>query len=385
MTRSLVAAVVLLMTASAFAQSVVIDQIDIVTRRTSTEIVRAELRLPAGRAYTPAELDQALYRIRRLPFVVDASYAVETTSDGKHVMRVDVIDEHRFHYDFDVQGVATRGGYAVFLLGAGWRFFPGSNGVLDFDIGGAGAGGGGGGSGQFGDVSVQYTMYGIGGSSVFAGIGVSTRYDGSLVSPAALVGIPLTRTQTIRASYRRIGEANDSNSVLQAQWLFETSDDPYFARRGFEIAAGPYWQRFESERTIGSRNNPIHIETEIDSKGINAEGAMYRPLRKTSAAWLRGNVAILEDTGTTNGRERVPQKQRRGDAYIGLAHNFDGGRADETRFFRTRVELGVGYHLERYTQGDFTSDERSGAALFGGVTYRSRRGTFSLGVSYVMN
>src|SRR5206468_10809341 len=98
--------------------------------------------------------------------------------------------------------------------------------------------------GHFGDLSARYTAYGLFGTGAYAGIGIQSRYDASnrLVSPLLLFGVPITQRQTLRGTYQRSGTRSENNSATVVNWLYESSDDPYFARHGFDVAAGPQWQ-----------------------------------------------------------------------------------------------------------------------------------------------
>ncbi|MFP5245337.1 MAG: hypothetical protein ACLGH0_01490, partial [Thermoanaerobaculia bacterium] len=58
------------------------------------EIVRAEARLPEERNYTEEDFRQAVYRIRRLPFVVQATYRIEPGLEaGGTTLVIRIVDE----------------------------------------------------------------------------------------------------------------------------------------------------------------------------------------------------------------------------------------------------------------------------------------------------
>jgi hypothetical protein len=387
MNRHLIALALLLTAASALAQSTVIERIDVATTRVKPGIIRSETRLHTGRAYTTEQIDQALYRVRRLPFVTDATYTLEPGSaPDSRVLTLHVIEEQRLHYTLDAQGVAQRGGYVTSTASLGLRFFPGPSGTLDVSMGGVGASAGGGaGSGHFGDLNAQYTGYGLFGSSAFAGIGVTTRYNGAerLISPLVLFGIPLTQTQTVRGTYQRSGVKSDNNSAMTVEWLLETTDDPYFARRGLSLAAGPQWQKSHFAATFNSPPHVLVIDDSLKSSGFVVAAEKYWPVAAHSALWARANGAALTDSPTNNG-VKVPDTHRQlGDVLIGVAQNFDAWRGTEADgFHRLRVELGVGYHRDRQKH-TFSTEDRSGGELFLNVAHRSRYGVFRLGVSFV--
>jgi hypothetical protein len=360
----------------------------VATTRVKPGIIRSETRLHTGRAYTTGQIDQALYRVRRLPFIIDATYTLEPGSaSDTRVLRIHVIEEQRFHYTFDAQGVAQRGGYVTSIASLGLHFFPGPNGTLDVNMGGVGASAGGGaGVGHFGDISAQYTGYGLFGSSAFAGIGISTRYNGGgerIVSPLVLLGIPLTQTQTVRGTYQRSGVKSENNSVMTVEWLLETTDDPYFARRGLSLAAGPQRQTFHFAATFNSPPHVLIVDDNDKSRGFVASAEKFWPVAAHAALWARANGSALTHSPTNNGVKGSDTDSQLGDALIGVAQNFDVWRATEADgFHRLRLELGVGYHRDRQKH-KFSTEDRSGGELFVNVTHRSRYGVFRLGVSFV--
>ena len=383
MRHSLIA--LLFIATTALAQPVVIEKIEVNADRVKPSIIRAETRLVAGRAYTTEQLDEAIYRVRRLPFVVDAAYSLRPGSTpGARVMAISVTDQLRFNYDFDVQGVAVRGGYAQSITGLGLRFFPGS-GALDVDAGGQQFTYGGGNSvGHFGDLSAAYTAYGLFGTSAFAGVGMRTNYNSAkrIISPMLLAGLPLTQTQTLRGTYDRTGDEYENIANISALWVYETNDDPYYARRGTSIAAGPQWERLFTEADYIINKTPIHQEYHASGRGFIVSAAKYWPWAEHSALWARASESTFDDKRTLNEVRLNNESRQLGDLMIGIAHNFDGWRGGDD-FHRLRLELGAGYHQDHNRVGAETDDRRSGAAVFVGAAYRSRVGVVHLGITAV--
>ena len=389
MTRRMLAPVLLLIAATSFAQSppqspVVVERIDIHTKRLRTETLISEMRLPKRASYTIDEIEQAIYRLRRLPFVVDATYTLDPgTAAGARVLTINVVDETPVHVVLDIQGVAQKGGYVTTLTQIGWRFFPARNGVAELNTGGASHfSGGGSGGPHLGDLSAQYTAYGLFGTSAFAGIGVSGHYQSEdrLVSPILLFGVPLTQTQTIRGTYSRTGVKSDSDGVATLQWLIERNDDPYFARQGFSAAAGPQWEKF---RFIADYNGgKLHVDDTGNNVGFSVRGEKYWPLAEYGAYWVRGNATYLDEKTTNNGTKGRPSQLQLGDLLGGVGWNFDQWRTTGEWFDRWRPELGAGYHRDRQHQGAFVED-RSGLELFASFAFRTRLGIFRLSLSRV--
>ena len=364
------------------------------------EILIAEMRLPKNRSsYTRDEIEQAIDRVRRLPFVADATYALEPgVSAGANVLRVTVVDETALHFTFDISGVAQRGGYVLSFDQVGLRFFPSRRGVLDLTAGGlATAAGGGAGGVHFGDLTAEYTAYGLFGTSAFAGIGVTSDYNGArrLISPVVVAGIPLQQTQTLRGTYLRSGDKSDNNSLMKAEWLLETIDDPYFARRGVSIAVGPQREKIRNVEDFvlttpkpggGVVRTPVHIDDTIRGNGAGVDASKFWPRGEHAALWGRVNGTYFSESElqkqSLTGTHTSTTRRELGDALAGVAYNFDHWRTDSDEFDRKRIEFGAGYHRDWSKTRGFASD-RSGPQLFASATYRNRWVLFRLSVFWV--
>lgn len=396
MRRTMLAVLVLLTAVAAFAQSpVVVERIDVIATRTRPEIVIAEMRLPKGGTYTTDQIEQAVYRVRRLPFVADATYTLEPgVAPGARVLRVTIVDETRFSFNFDIEGVAQRGGYATALSEMGFRVFPAKTGVLEIAPAATSfATGGGSGGGHLGDVRLQYRAYGLVGGA-YAVAGVTTKVTGSnrLVSPTLVVGVPLAQTQTIQARYGRVGDKLDNQSIAAVEWLWQRTDDPYFARTGFSVTAGPQWERVRiiTDYNLGSSGpghvpTIVHSDTKIKGTGFGLVAERYWPLGESSAAWANASGTHFSETQTNNGRSLASNRHDLGDAAVGVAHNFDASRNNPLDQHRLRVELGAGYHRDHTSYGSPGSVpfDRSGPEVVAGIAYRNRYGIFRLAVRWV--
>jgi len=107
-------------------------------------IVRAETLLRRGEPYTEEELRQAVYRLHRLPFVLDASFALRKGSRrGAYELVITVQPARWFFFDhwiraftfehpMDLQDETFRGHRSSVWLGgvAGARLFVGRSGEL---------------------------------------------------------------------------------------------------------------------------------------------------------------------------------------------------------------------------------------------------------------
>ena len=395
-----------LIAATASAKSFLIERIEVnAAKRIPAAAVLAEMRLDAGKTYSDEQLQQALNRVRRLPFVLFASADLKpgSTPDAR-VLRINIEEMANFHWGFDMDAVARKsgggGGGATVHGKAGYRFFPGRSGTLDASIGdtnetfipGTATSRSG---------TLAYNGWGLFGTRAYGSVAVGTifrtngRHD---INPSALLGIPLTRTQSIEATFARTTErlersvsgiADPVRSFTRVTdygvaWLLQTADDPYFARNGFDAGAGSSWVRNELDLPfVLTFPKPPHVVPGRQSQRelvLSANAAKYWPLRQASAAWGRFVATTTRVTGTANGVPFAPGRLNEGDFLAGLAHDFNReiGESSQSRW---RVESSIGYHLDRLSGRNASS--RSGPELEIGAAYRNRFGLFHVTVGYV--
>jgi hypothetical protein len=395
-----------LIAATASAKSFLIERIDVnAAKRISPAIVLAEMRISAGKTYSDEQLQQALNRVRRLPFVLFAGADLKpgSTPDAR-VLRINIEEMANFNLGFDMDAVARKsgggGGGADVRGNAGYRFFPGRGGTLDATLGDTNESiipG----SATRRDATLAYNAYGLFGTSAYGSVGVGTifrtngRHD---VNPSALLGIPLTSTQSIEAAFARTTSRLERNvsgiadpirsfariTDLGVIWLLQTADDPLFARHGLDLAAGPSWQRDDLDLPfVLTFPKPPHVVPGQQNQRLfswNASAAKFWPLREASAAWGRFDATTTRITGTANGVPFPASRQDLGDLLLGVAHDF-GRELGESGQSRTRVELGLGYHLDRVSGRNAST--RSGAEVEIGCAYRNRFGIAHVTVSLV--
>jgi hypothetical protein len=276
------------------------------TKEAAANIVRSETLLRAGESYSEGQLRQAIYRVHRLPFVLDASFALRKGSRrGAYELVIDVRPARWFFYDlwfrafaFDQPldlGTETFRGYrssASVGTVAGARRFVGRSGVLfaalDSEEG----------------IQAGFTQYDLLNRGILASAGISRNqccltevlplaldptfsawtFDTSLKLSLGL-SIPLSGPQSVQitASERR-GEHGSRNEVLvgpglresprsgrgdelsyrraEAKWVWDTSDDPVFPTRGLSVSAGLEASRFAA-RDLDLTLNPLSPEPTI--------------------------------------------------------------------------------------------------------------------------
>jgi|GEM_PF-3528191 len=401
--KTILALTLALAAATASAKSFLIERIDVnAAKRIPAAAVLAETRLDAGKTYTEEQLEQALNRVRRLPFVLSASADLKPGgSADARVLRINIEEVSNFNWDLQTAELVRKhgGGGGPFRADAGYRFFPGAHGTLDADLTGSNEAVVG--SNSLRQATLAYNGYGLFGTRVYGSVAASTIFrtsTGHDFNPSALLGIPLTRTQSIEAtvsrttsrlarSYQGIADPVESSSrVTNAglAWLLQTTDDPYFARNGFDAAFGPSWERQKLDLPfVLTFPAPPHVVPGKQDQrhfSLNASAAKYWPLRTASAAWGRFDATTTRITGVANGVPFPAARQDLGDVLFGLAHDVNREMGESTQS-RWRFEMGIGYHLDRVEQRAVSLNSGPEAEI--GTAYRNRFGVFHMTFSFV--
>lgn len=353
------------------AQTRVVSRID-VRGGVPAKIVLSQAALVEGRSYTDRDIDNAVARVRRLPFVYDARHSFEGDT-----LVIEVNAMSRLFAEVDAQGDRFENNDSGFAnVGGGGRLFLGSGGVVQglvaqtFTDGDDATGG-----------DLEYSHYGIGGTRLYASAGVSHSIvdgDNGSFEPDPTwrlsIGYPLTVRQTIDASVTDEGFRSRRNflpdlpsrvsfadrQTLNLRWTYDTTEDPFFTRRGEVISAGPSWSnessQFDSFGVIGP-DGQLVIFTQR-SEGSTA--SLVGNARKYFATGTRGAVfggldlslqrSDIDSTFGLDGPMRNIEVNR-DDVVVtaGYAHNlFDWGGAGDG--LRHRVEAGVSYVRSHFEQ-----------------------------------
>jgi hypothetical protein len=272
-------------------------------------IVRAETLLRAGGSYTEDQLRQAIYRVHRLPFVLDASFSLRRGSRrGAYELVVEVQPARWFFYDqwirayrfgeplhLESRGFTSRDQRSSASVGglAGARLFVGRSGVLfgalDSEEG----------------VQIGFTQYDLLHRGILATAGFSTNaccvseplplgLDPRFVSwdftnsrrLSLNLAVPLGGRQSLQVAVSdRAGGAGVRQEILddpasfgleergsvnqgelsyrraEAKWVYDTSDDPVVPSRGSTLTAGLEASRFAAHGlVIEQRQAPFIAE-----------------------------------------------------------------------------------------------------------------------------
>ncbi|HEX6161599.1 MAG TPA: hypothetical protein VF111_15590, partial [Thermoanaerobaculia bacterium] len=334
---------------------------------------------------------QALYRIRRLPFVTDAAYRIEPgLTAGSSVLIIRILDETPVFYDAGLFFAQDRTDYAA---GFGGRFLLDDLGVVEtrvqtFDVDDGGS------------LTLTYRGYGLGDRGIFVISSLEQRFGAEArtydPAPDITVGLPLTQQQTLTLSARRAksrivtsfdvdgdddpddDDTFDDNvdladrshlTTLGLQWHYESHDDPLFATQGLDLSAGPFW----SESTF---IHEFYDEEDDDERGATENTGYTFGVTLDGTAWkpLPGRN-VLSFGFAADAVERHDDWDYAGRVRTAIAHDFHPHGDRVIRPWRTRVEIGGAY---RRTSGDVDNVLADAAFVM-----RHRWGTLRLAGSYI--
>jgi hypothetical protein len=252
-----------------------IERIEIAeAERVSPQVIVYESRLAEGRAYTEQQLREANDRLRRLPFILDATFALQKGSErDRFILVISVRETKPLFYLLDLVFFKKRSEAILVessneaVLGA--RFFTGPRGAFHFGFY----------AGEstrpftrnFSTLQAGFTQYDVFGSGALVTVAVNQTLSPSHSKflPEAVVALPLTSNQTLRVSYVETATPRLHERVIESRWSYNTTNDPFFPTRGTVISAGPVASYFDGVSLRPDRtetvvhNNALGIETEV--------------------------------------------------------------------------------------------------------------------------
>lgn len=227
------------------------------------EIAAAESLLQPGREYSEQELREAVYRVKRLPFVLDAEFSLREGGEPGSYQLVITVEENRlFFYSVDVGGIYDGDernfpGEDRIDWGAaakvGGRWFVGSQGLVSASVQGFD---------RVGPAAAQvgYTRYNLFGRGGFATVALATdisdENDGSEAYQGSFsLGLPIVGNHSIRTNLLWLRSKDElgpqtSRSAFQSldlSWVYDTTDDPLFPTSGTLLSGGGRYSRSEYE------------------------------------------------------------------------------------------------------------------------------------------
>lgn len=249
-------------------------------RPSSADIIRTETRLATGREHTEGELRDAVYRVHRLPFVLDAELSLRRGSErGKFVLVIAVQETNSGFFAAEVEllkvdeplgaalGHSAHGEVTTRAAGTvGFRLFLGPRGLLFGAL-------------HNDELQAGYTRYGLFGRNGTASFAVSVSPShccspgeilplgldpafsswstGSRRRTNLAVHLPLAGNHGLRASATELTTLTSSRRTIlpadlreffddedfsrrdvELKWIYDTRDDPLFPGRGTALSAG---------------------------------------------------------------------------------------------------------------------------------------------------
>lgn len=409
----------------------------------SPEIVISESHLETGASYTEGELQDARYRIIRLPFVLDAEFALRKgTRRGLYELVITVEDTRRWFFGVDVDVVRwarpvsfaslETDDYSVASAGlSGRRFAAGRHGVLFLAAGG-----------EDGSLHLGYTQYNLFDRSILLGLSASFTdcapeegaegrsgscrtdlyelgldptfsswsADGDSGRFRLDLGVPVRGNQSVRFSgtfrdatsgVRRQAYEPDPSGLYEFEdheelranlsWVYNSTDEPVFPSRGTVLEAGLNLNVLRADlASVTLRGQRPEVRASMDSRelGLQVNGSRHWSL--TGEQTLSARVQLFLGRSDV---ENVPTEDRRllsgsldvvrGSLAAGHARFLRRARVG-SRWRDLRWETDVEW-LYRGTSPDFgqTDNPLRGYRMGTGLAFRNTWGLFRLKLSYL--
>ena len=332
---SLAAFVVVSIAFSALAQEAAptrffIEKIEVRNaKRVSPQIVIAESLLREGADYSEDDLRAASARLRRLPFLVSADFALEKgTERGRYLLAINIVETKPFFYyidarptliddsrnviDYDIDPIEESKDAAL-----GFRWFVGGRGVVHvgmtsrrdrqtFTT-------------DYSAWAVGYTRYDLFGTRAFATLNLRLPFDSpaeGLISPQLVAGLPLTANQTLTFDYEdtffrrdKITLMNtefnrqDAERLISLAWTYNSTNQPFVPTRGTIVRVSPL-------RSMRDRSS-VHFIHPIPGPGpdaytehTNGYGLDFTALRYWELSELNSvSAGVLAGWGSVDDRQ----------------------------------------------------------------------------------
>jgi len=320
----------------------------------SAEVIKSESRLREGQTVTENELRDAGSRIKRLPFVLDATFSLERGSVRDAYVLVINVNETRplFYLSEVVPYARARNSIGTVDMASllGGRIFAGTSSVFhlaliageserpferDFSS----------------TIQAGYTRYGLFGNRAFATLTInhdieSTKTRGATL-PGGVIGVALAANETLTISYTAIDgadpESRRADRVIESRLAYDTTNEPFFPTNGSQLSVAPIVAMTDES---GHANGPYTIHD--TAAGFEFRGARYWPLDGRLSLGVSGEGGIVHVSRHSSGLDTFTNANvRYGSATLRLSRAIGDMNADSER----RIELSArfvpkgGYHL----------------------------------------
>jgi hypothetical protein len=364
------------------------------SRAAGRQIVADESLLKPGQTYTEPQLRLAVYRVKRLQFVVDAEFSLRKGSERGAYELVITVEEATpvfFLAEADGQRELFRDFYTGKLQRAtvwqkfgtlGGRMFVGSHGLAYGSVQKV--------QHQDGELAqAGYTQYDLFGAGSFAGANVSSAegFSGVSQSEVALFGgVPLTSAQSLslgiqwlrgKTDFGSSGFARDEQRQGTLSWTYNTTDDPLFPMSGTSASvSAAYGRESRFERSFGG-DQVFDYNSHLHFYWIAAGGTWHLPLTARQSFEMGGGF----NRETFAYREQPPAgTSLQGYLFVGHSINLWGYERTQ-RFGDLRWENAVAAHYYDVT-GTLSGPAAKSVDLNSSLGYRSRWGVVRLSFTY---
>ena len=371
-------------------------------REAARQIVVVESLLAAGRSYSEQQLREAVHRVDRLPFVVEADMALRRGSErGAYELVITIEAAKPLFYGVDLVGGYVRG-QGEFRLGratgtgvtTGVRKFVGSRGVL---FGSAQAANW---SSLDGRALLQlgYTRYGLFGRSGFATVAVSSsvaeQSDYDELQGSVQVGVPLRGNHALRGgfSYTTIEdsvgffpqgpfETREDSWQAQLAWIYDSTDDPFAPTEGTRLTvAGEYTDRRRERSDPAVPVDPgFLVDFDVDELLLRVEGRTHRPLTARQTLGVAGYAWYTSASGRQLSSDDIEHLLELEVFHSTGVFDANGPETKDLRF-----EVGAGLQRLHQSRDRFgRPDDHLSAVLRTSLLFRHEWGLVRISAMYV--
>jgi hypothetical protein len=410
----------------------------------SPQIVVSESHLERGRSYTEGELQDARYRIVRLPFVLDAEFSLRKGSTrGLYELVITVKDTRRWFFGVDVELIRwarpvsfsslDTDEYSAASAGlSGRRFSAGRHGVFFLAAGG-----------EDGSLHLGYTQYNLLDRSILLGLSLAVtdcapeepseegRGGSCLTDLYELgldptfstwtaeghsnrirldLGVPLRGNQSVRfagslrstsSGFRRQAFDPDPSGFFDfdnleelrsnLSWVYNSTDEPIFPTTGTILETGLSFNSLRTDLqsvTLQGRRPDIHARMDSRELGLQVIGKRFWPV--TESQTLSAKLQLFLGRSDV---ENVPTEGRQ--LLTGKLDVFRGSLTAGHAKFLKRTRVGTRWRdvrwendvelIRRGTSPEFGLAENpvAGFRLGSGIALRNTWGLFRFKLSYL--
>jgi hypothetical protein len=382
-------------------------------KETLARIVAAETLLDEGGTYTEADLRQAVARVHRLPFVVDATFALRKGSErGAYVLVIRVEPARWFFFEHQSQVSWTNfsagrqpeqnGSFDTQTGLIGARAFLGRSGVLFGSTGYRD-------DMETASTQIGYTQYDLFGRGV-----VATAFFSSDYSCCGVVGdevifdsdrkrsqlglnlaIPLSRFQALQLDWTEQRDEVDLSGFLdvgpevdlagrtvELRWVRDTSDDPLLPRQGSVFSAGLEYRHQDSFAFDSFPVQDLDL-FDIESTTADVTATRHWPLTARQSVSAGGRV-FFEQVEVDGAVFLRPERERVGGS-ISARHLFRLWTLREPgNLGDLYLETGASFGQNHISQdAGFLFGDTLRLELSTALIYRSQWGRVRLNFAYV--